>query len=135
MNDFIDDAIKAHSEPKNPYHCGGVSHVHVSPPCQGFSRMNTTGSEANKEKNNKLSLTFPRLVIGIQATTGSFENVTGMLDDERVHYVQTIVYEFIMNDYQVRFGSKFCNLDQLSAAQARSSYLLFLYSSRQFRVR
>lgn len=68
--------------------------------------MNTTGSEANKEKNNKLSLTFPRLVIGIKSTTASFENVTGMLDDDRVHYVQRIMYEFIMNDYQVRVGSK-----------------------------
>ncbi|CAJ1941205.1 unnamed protein product [Cylindrotheca closterium] len=104
INSFIDDALEAHANPNDPYNCDGTVHVHLSPPCQGFSRMNTTESEASKEKNNQLSLTFPRLVIGIKSTTGSFENVTGMLDDDRVHYVQRIAYEFIMNDDQVRVG-------------------------------
>jgi hypothetical protein len=37
-------------------------------------------------------------------TTGSFENVTGMLVPKRVPYIQHIVNKFIMNRYHVRVG-------------------------------
>jgi hypothetical protein len=68
--------------------------------------MNTTGSEASKEKNNQLCHIWPEFIISQKMTTGSFENVTGMLCPKRVPYIQHMVSRFIMNRYQVRVGGK-----------------------------
>eukprot|EP00980_Cylindrotheca_fusiformis_P016567 scaffold4966_cov204-Cylindrotheca_fusiformis.AAC.4 len=102
---FFEEAKKA--EENTLYHCGGISHAHGSSPCQGFSLMNTTGSEASKEKNNKLSLIWAEFVISQKMITGSFENVTGMLSPKRVCYIQEMVNMFVMNDYGVRVGGRF----------------------------
>jgi site-specific DNA-cytosine methylase len=104
METFFAEAKKA--EEGSLYYCGHTSHGHASSPCQGFSRINTTGSEASKEKNNQLCLTWPEFIISQKMTTGSFENVTGMLGPKRVPYIQRIVNKFIMNRYQVRVGGK-----------------------------
>lgn len=106
VGQFLDEAKKS-SGMKGSYNCNLIVHGHFSSPCQGFSRMNTTGSEASREKNNKLCLTFPKGVIGLRMTTGSFENVTGMLDPKRVQYIQKIMLMFLMNGYQVRVGGRY----------------------------
>lgn len=105
VDSFVDEAIKSRKT-KGPYNCSKVVHGHFSSPCQGFSRMNTTGSETSREKNNELCLSFPKGVIGLELPTGSFENVTGMLDPKNVHYVQKIAFMFLLADYQVRVGGK-----------------------------
>ena len=82
-------------------------HAHNSSPCQGLSKMNTTGSEAAKEKKNKLCFTFCDAVIEGKRITGTFENVTGMLQKKRVHYAQKIIFNFLMSNYSARIASTF----------------------------
>lgn len=85
----------------------GSIHCHVSSPCQGFSRASTTGKFERKEQFNRLCTTFPRAVIDNNMMTGTFENVTGMLDERWRHHLRNMIYEFVMNDYQVRVASEF----------------------------
>lgn len=61
-----------------------MSLAHDSTPCQGFSAMNTAGSEASEEKNNQLCLVWPVT----RMTSASLKNVTGMLYPKRVGCIQ-----------------------------------------------
>lgn len=40
---------------------GNIDHVHLSPPCQGFSGTNRTGGK-NDAANNELSMTILKIV-------------------------------------------------------------------------
>ena len=99
---FLQEAKRA--QPGSPYYCVGVAHCHCSSPCQGFSLVNTAGSEEAKDANNKLCHTFPEIVITSKMTTGTFENVAGILQQERVHYVQEMFETFIKNNYKARLA-------------------------------
>ena len=59
-----------------------------------------------KEKNNKLCMTFPDAMISLELITGTFENVTGMLQEKRIHYLHKMIMKFICNNFQVRLGGK-----------------------------
>lgn len=89
---FIEEAKEAKTG--SPYFCGDISHGHFSTPCQGCSRCNTTGKENIKRANNALSLTFPDLVISSKMITGSFENVSGLLDNENVMFKRCSVHSY-----------------------------------------
>jgi DNA (cytosine-5)-methyltransferase 1 len=54
------------------------------PPCQGFSRMRTRNrKKAVEDERNDLVLQFVRLVEGLLPKTVLFENVPGLLHDQR----------------------------------------------------
>lgn len=80
---------------------GNVDHVHVSPPCQGFSGANRFGG-SNDFKNNELSMVLIDLVRITKCTTAVFENVLGMWKRKHIHYVKNLVKELMKLGYQVR---------------------------------
>lgn len=83
-----------------------AEHGHASPPCQGSSVANTTGSEESKRKENEKSLLFPKQFVLGEWSTGSFENVTGMLRKKNLPYLQTVMHELLLHTIQVRVGGK-----------------------------
>lgn len=80
---------------------GGVDVLHLSPPCQGFSKANRSGG-ANDEENNSLSLLFPRLLTMTGARVGTFENVQGMWSQKGINHLIKILIDCIAAGYQVR---------------------------------
>lgn len=54
-----------------------IVYIHGSPPCQGFSAVNTSGG-ANDAQNNECTLTFLEAIEHLQPTFVSMENVPGM---------------------------------------------------------
>ena len=54
-----------------------IVYIHGSPPCQGFSAVNTSGG-ANDAQNNECTLTFLEAIEDLQPTFVSMENVPGM---------------------------------------------------------
>ena len=54
-----------------------IVYIHGSPPCQGFSAVNTSGG-ANDAQNNECTLTFLEAIQHLQPTFVSMENVPGM---------------------------------------------------------
>jgi site-specific DNA-cytosine methylase len=83
-----------------------AEHGHASPPCQGSSAANTTGSEESKRKENEKTLLFPKAFVLGGWSTGSFENVTGMLRKKNIVYLQDMMHELLFHDIQVRVGSR-----------------------------
>ena len=105
VQSYIEESKKAAET--SPYHSLSIDHVHASSPCQGFSKANTHGNEARKKEKNDLCMTFPDAVISLNKNTGTFENVSGMLQDKCQHYLQDMMVKFICNDYQVRAAGKY----------------------------
>ena len=105
VNDFL-ERIQDPSENEAYKLQEEINHVHCSSPCQGFSKANRTGGK-NDDANNKLSLRFPELLNQLGANTGSFENVTGMLDENKIEFLQEMVDTLLLDDYQVRVGGAY----------------------------
>ncbi len=80
---------------------GRVDHVHISPPCQGFSGANRNGG-ANDRINNELSMLIIDFVRITKCTTAVFENVLGMWRRKHMHYVKNICKELLKLGYQSR---------------------------------
>jgi DNA (cytosine-5)-methyltransferase 1 len=101
---------------------GDIDHVHGSSPCQGFSDANRNGGK-NDIKNNKLAYDWFLFVKQFLPRTASFENVSGILRSENVHYVERIVSDLLALGYQVRV----CLVDasDYGVPQARSRVFLF----------
>lgn len=79
------------------------NHIHFSPPCQGFSRLNRNDDIKNSEKNN-LTLTALKIVKHLNPMTVSMENVTGMLDDTKGcrYYLRQVVSQLVAMGYSTR---------------------------------
>jgi DNA (cytosine-5)-methyltransferase 1 len=83
--------------------------LHGSPPCQGFSRVNTSGG-INDATNAQCTLDFLEVAKFVQPPFVSMENVPGLLDDALVHgtsntkssYLKTLLSELISMSYSVR---------------------------------
>lgn len=121
VEEYLEEA--EHEGGQSLYKCT-ASHVHNSSPCQGFSKMNTTGSEVAREKKNRLCLTFCDAVIKGKRITGTFENVTGMLQKKRVHYAQEIIFTFLMSNYSARIG--ILNSAHYGTPQSRNRVIIFV---------
>lgn len=80
---------------------GRIDHVHVSPPCQGFSGANRNGG-TNDLMNNELSLVVLKFAEVTKCTTITFENVVGMWKRKHSHYVKNICKRLLRLGYQVR---------------------------------
>ena len=59
-----------------------------------------------KRKNNLECFQWVDAILKKNRNTGSFENVTGMLQEKNLHYVRTMMTRLLVNDYQVRLGGK-----------------------------
>ena len=80
---------------------GRIDHVHVSPPCQGFSGKNRNGG-ANDVANNELSMCIIDLIRITKCTTAVFENVLGMWRRKHFHYIKNLFKELLKLGYQAR---------------------------------
>jgi len=80
---------------------GDVDYLHGSPPCQGFSAVNTSGG-ANDEQNNECTIKFLEVAEHHQPTFVSMENVPGMGQDKNIRYLLRIVGGLLNQSYQVR---------------------------------
>ncbi|GFH47349.1 hypothetical protein CTEN210_03824 [Chaetoceros tenuissimus] len=104
---------------------GRIDHVHLSPPCQGFStaNRNTELSESDKE-NNDLSLLTIDIIRMTKCTTAVFENVNGMWRRKNIHYMIKIVTELLKMGYQVRCAElQACNYGD---PQKRPRFFMFI---------
>jgi len=79
-------------------------HLHVSSPCCGFSGANIYGGEMDKE-NNALCDVFAKGLKICHSDTGSFENVPGMVTKKHFKYVQKMIADLLLLEYQVRVAS------------------------------
>ncbi|KAL7564512.1 hypothetical protein ACA910_017671 [Epithemia clementina (nom. ined.)] len=77
-----------------------VDHVHASPPCQGFSLANQTGSKNDVRPKNQ-SLAFVKAIKFCKPQTESWEKMTGMLGQQHISYPQTIFRDLLLQGYQV----------------------------------
>lgn len=82
---------------------GDVDHLHGSFPCQGFSQANRNPTMSENDlANNELSYEFVRALRFFRPTTASFENVHGMLRQDRIHYLQHICAQLLEIGYHFR---------------------------------
>jgi site-specific DNA-cytosine methylase len=88
-----------------PFEESRPGHIHASSPCQGFSLLNRNGGK-NDKKNNEKCYLWPNSLIEFGPNTGSFENVTGMLQEKHQHYLRTMMTMLLVADYQVRLGGE-----------------------------
>lgn len=83
--------------------------IHGSPPCQAFSRVNTSGG-SDDVMNAECTLEFLELVKYVQPPLVTMENVLGITDDTTVHgtdstkssYLKRVVSELVGVGYSVR---------------------------------
>ena len=83
--------------------------VHGSPPCQAFSRVNTSGG-VNDVMNAQCTLDFLNVAKFLSPPFVSMENVPGLLDNELVHgtnnpknsYLKRVITDLIGIGYGVR---------------------------------
>lgn len=88
---------------------GDIHHVHLSPPCQGFSGAKRD-PHPNDKARNKLSLTMVAVAKKIRPLTISFENVVGIWRRQFLEqFVIPIYLGLHRNGYQFRqFTNKAC---------------------------
>jgi len=79
---------------------GRIDAVHVSSPCQGFSKASRFGGK-DDDANNALSYTFVELLRLTDALVGTFENVEGMWSQKGMPYLRKLLLGCIELGYQV----------------------------------
>ena len=105
--------------------------LHLSPPCQGFSRVNTSGG-CKDIQNNNLTLACIEAVKLLKPTHLTMENVPGILDEKTVSlaertkksYLQEFICGLLSQDYQVRLCKKL-NAKSFGDPQDRERVILF----------
>lgn len=75
-------------------------YIHGSPPCQGFSAVNTGGG-ANDQQNNECTFKFLEVITYFQPSFVSMENVPGLVQDRNIDYLLRIVGGLLSMSYQV----------------------------------
>lgn len=80
---------------------GSIQYIHGSPPCQGFSSVNTSGG-VNDLQNNECTLTFLEAIRYFQPMFVSMENVPGVGREKNIKYLLKIVSSLLQLGYQVR---------------------------------
>ncbi|KAL9186423.1 hypothetical protein ACHAXT_005661 [Thalassiosira profunda] len=80
---------------------GDIVYIHGSPPCQGFSGVNTSGG-ANDRQNNECTMKFLEAIEYFQPQLVSMENVPGMGREKNINYLLRIVGGLLRMGYQVR---------------------------------
>lgn len=102
-----------------------VDVLHGSPPCQGFSKLNSSGGKNDLENNNlsysileEARISKPRVIV--------YENVLGLWDRKHQHYLKNIIVALLELGYQVRC----CKLDACNYGDPQTRPRLFLFASR-----
>ena len=80
---------------------GDFSLIHSSTPCNGFSTANVN-SGANDGANNAETYTVIDVVKHFQPPYITFENVKGIVESKNKRFVQMMIAQLLMMDYQVR---------------------------------
>lgn len=105
--------------------------LHMSPPCQGFSRVNTSGG-CKDIQNNECTRSCVELVRLLQPSHVTMENVPGILDDKQVSvaertkksYLQEFIGGLLSQEYQVRLCKKL-NAKSYGDPQDRERVIVF----------
>ena len=98
--DTIEDVPK---DPTKRAELGRIDAIHISSPCQGFSRANTNefGNPADMFKN-EMCMNFVDFLELSGALVGVFENVEGMWSVRGMPYLKRLMLKAMMLGYQVR---------------------------------
>ena len=108
-----------------------ILYLHLSPPCQGQSRVNTSGG-CKDVQNNNCTLWSIETVRLFQPLFVSMENVPGCLDDKLVpraertkkSYLQEFVGGLLCDDYQIRICKRL-NAKHFGDPQDRERVIVF----------
>eukprot|EP00574_Skeletonema_japonicum_P006985 CAMPEP_0201723676 /NCGR_PEP_ID=MMETSP0593-20130828/7639_1 /ASSEMBLY_ACC=CAM_ASM_000672 /TAXON_ID=267983 /ORGANISM="Skeletonema japonicum, Strain CCMP2506" /LENGTH=815 /DNA_ID=CAMNT_0048214807 /DNA_START=30 /DNA_END=2477 /DNA_ORIENTATION=- len=108
-----------------------IDWLHMSPPCQGFSRVNTSGG-CKDLQNNECTLSCIELTRLLQPSHVTMENVPGILDEKQVSvaertkrsYLQEFVGGLLSQEYQVRICKKL-NAKNYGDPQDRERVIVF----------
>jgi len=102
-----------------------IDHVHLSPPCQGFSSANRNATPSESDlANNDLSLMTNEILRMTSCSTAVFENVIGMWRRKNIHYIKNIVKGALQDGFQVRCTTlKACDYGD---PQKRPRFFIFL---------
>lgn len=88
---------------------GKIHHVHISPPCQGFSAVKREPHPDDDEKNS-LSFSIVKVGMIVRPLTMSFENVLGMWRRQFFERFLSLIYVGLMEA-----GYQFRQFDQLAS--------------------
>mmetsp|Transcript_18984 Transcript_18984/g.38244 ORF Transcript_18984/g.38244 Transcript_18984/m.38244 type:complete len:864 (+) Transcript_18984:22-2613(+) len=107
-----------------------VDYLHMSPPCQGFSRVNTSGG-CKDIQNNNCTLECIETVRLLQPSHLTMENVPGILDDKptraertKKSYLQEFIGGLLSQEYQVRICKRL-NAQSYGDPQDRERVIVF----------
>jgi site-specific DNA-cytosine methylase len=102
---------------------GRCDFVVLSPPCQGFSKMNIY-KEGNALENNEESLRILKVAELLSPKILLFENVFGLWERDHINrYLRPIVYGLINMNYSVQVG-KICAADYGDPQTRNRIYLI-----------
>ncbi len=100
-------------------------YIHGSPPCQGWSLVNTSGG-VNDPQNNKCTMTFLNAVLHFQPKFVSMENVPGLLR-KGLDVLRKVMAVLVANDYQVQL----CELEATFYGDAQKRKRIILLASKK----
>ena len=108
-----------------------VDYLHMSPPCQGFSKVNTSGG-CKDVQNNNCTLECIETVKLLQPSHLTMENVPGILDGRVVSraertkksYLQEFIGGLLSQEYQVRICKRL-NAKSYGDPQDRERAIVF----------
>jgi DNA (cytosine-5)-methyltransferase 1 len=100
-------------------------YIHGSPPCQGWSLVNTSGG-VNDTQNNKCTLTFLNAILHFQPKFVSMENVPGLLR-KGLDVLRKVMAVLVASDYQVQL----CELEATDYGDAQTRKRIILLASKK----
>ena len=100
-------------------------YIHGSPPCQGWSLVNTSGG-VNDTQNNKCTMTFLNAVLHFQPKFVSMENVPGLLT-KGLDVLRKVMAVLAAKDYQVQL----CELEATDYGDAQKRKRIILLASKK----
>jgi DNA (cytosine-5)-methyltransferase 1 len=99
-----------------------IDYQHGSPPCQGFSAVNTSGG-ANDHQNNQCTLKYLDTINFFKSPFVTMENVLGMKQKAKIEYLLTMIEGLLASGYQVR--QSILNSSDFGVPQDRKRIILF----------
>lgn len=117
------------AERKAPCYPNSCEHQHASTPCNGFSDANRAlNGGKNGLRNNCEVRTFVDSVACSNPVTVSFENVTGILKDKHMSFLQEAVATLFL---QLEYNVRVCVLNASDYGDAQNRRRVFLLASQR----